>query len=56
MGAGLDNTSPGLVASLLELDRAENAPILSKEDWEESKFYDPEIQWDESFRHPKLDC
>ena len=53
MGAGLDNTSPGLVASLLELDRAENAPILSKEDWEESKFYDPGIQWDESFTTPK---
>ncbi len=53
MGAGFDDTLPGLLTSLSEMDQAENQPLLTKEDWEASKFYDPEIKWDESFTTPK---
>ena len=53
MGAGFDDTLPGLLTSLSEMDQAENQPLLTKEDWEASKFYDPEISWDESFTTPK---
>ena len=53
MGAGFDDTLPGLLTSLSEMDQAENQPLLTKEDWEASKFYDPEIKWDDSFTTPK---
>ena len=53
MGAGFDDTLPGLLTSLSVMDQAENQPLLTKEDWEASKFYDPEIKWDESFTTPK---
>lgn len=52
-GAGLDDTTLGLLTSINVMDQAENAPLLTKEDWEASKFYDPEIKWDESFTTPK---
>jgi hypothetical protein len=52
-GAGLDDTTLGLLTSINVMDQAENAPVLTKEDWEASKFYDPEIKWDESFTTPK---
>lgn len=53
MGAGFDDTLPGLLTSLSVMDQAENQPLLTKEDWEASKFYDPEIKWDDSFTTPK---
>lgn len=53
MGAGFDDTLPGLLTSLSVMDQAENAALLTKEDWEASKFYDPEIKWDDSFTTPK---
>jgi hypothetical protein len=53
MGAGFDDTLPGLLTSLSEMDQAENQPLLTKEDWEASKFYDPQIKWDDSFTTPK---
>ena len=53
MGAGFDDTLPGLLTSLSEMDQAENQPLRTKEDWEASKFYDPEIKWDDSFTTPK---
>jgi hypothetical protein len=43
----------GLLTSISAMDAAENAPVLTKEDWEASKFYDPEIKWDDSFTTPK---
>jgi|DEB0MinimDraft_10_1074344.scaffolds.fasta_scaffold11168_2 hypothetical protein len=52
-GAGLDDTTLGLLTSISAMDAAENAPVLTKEDWEASKFYDPEIKWDDSFTTPK---
>ena len=52
-GAGLDDTTLGLLTSINVMDQAENAPLLTKEDWEASKFYDPEIKWDDSFTTPK---
>ena len=52
-GAGLDDTTLGLLTSISAMDAAENAPLLTKEDWETSKFYDPEIKWDDSFTTPK---
>jgi hypothetical protein len=53
MGAGFDDTLPGLLTSLSEMDQVENQPLLTKGDWETSKFYDPEIKWDDSFTTPK---
>jgi len=53
MGAGFDDTLPGLLTSLSVMDQAENQPLLTKEEWEASKFYDPEIKWDDSFTTPK---
>ena len=53
MGAGFSDTLPGLLTSLSVMDQAENQPLLTKEDWEASKFYDPEIKWDDSFTTPK---
>ena len=52
-GAGLDDTTLGLLTSINVMDQAENAALLTKEDWEASKFYDPEIKWDDSFTTPK---
>ena len=51
--AGVQDTFPQLIRSVENMDRAENAPILTEEDWEASKFYDPEIKWDDSFTTPK---
>lgn len=53
IGAGFRDVSFMLMQSVMEMDKAENAPLLTKEDWEASKFYDPEIKWDESFTTPK---
>ena len=53
VGAGFRDVSYMLAQSVMEMDRAENAPLLTEEDWKNSKFYDPEIKWDESFTTPK---
>lgn len=53
IGAGFRDVSFMLMQSVMEMDKAENAALLTKEDWEASKFYDPEIKWDESFTTPK---
>tara|TARA_Y100000361_G_scaffold146762_1_gene157558 strand:- start:235 stop:1332 length:1098 start_codon:yes stop_codon:yes gene_type:complete len=53
IGAGFRDVSFMLMQSVMEMDKAENQPLLTKEDWEASKFYDPEIKWDESFTTPK---
>ena len=53
IGAGFRDVSFMLVQSVMEMDKAENQPLLTKEDWEASKFYDPQIKWDESFTTPK---
>lgn len=51
--AGFRDVSFMLAKSVMDMDAAENAPLLTKEDWEASKFYDPEIKWDDSFTTPK---
>ena len=51
--AGSRDVSFMLAKSVMDMDAAENAPLLTKEDWEASKFYDPEIKWDDSFTTPK---
>ena len=51
--AGFRDVSFMLAKSVMDMDAAENAPLLTKEDWETSKFYDPEIKWDDSFTTPK---
>lgn len=51
--AGFADVSFMLAKSVMDMDAAENAPLLTKEDWETSKFYDPEIKWDDSFTTPK---
>lgn len=51
--AGFRDVSFMLAQSVMEMDRAENAPLLTEEDWKNSKFYDPEIKWDNSFTTPK---
>jgi len=53
IGAGFRDVSFMLMQSVMEMDKAENAALLTKEDWEASKFYDPQIKWDESFTTPK---
>jgi hypothetical protein len=53
IGAGFRDVSFMLAKSVMDMDAAENAPLLTKEDWEASKFYDPEIKWDDSFTTPK---
>jgi hypothetical protein len=53
IGAGFRDVSFMLMQSVMEMDKAENAALLTKEDWEASKFYDPEIKWDDSFTTPK---
>jgi hypothetical protein len=53
IGAGFRDVSFMLMQSVMEMDKAENAALLTKKDWEASKFYDPEIKWDESFTTPK---
>ena len=52
IGAGFRDVSFMLMQSVMEMDKAENAALLTKEDWEASKFYDPEIKWDDSFTTP----
>ena len=51
--AGFRDVSYMLAKSVMDMDAAENQPLLTKEDWEASKFYDPEIKWDDSFTTPK---
>ena len=51
--AGFRDVSFMLAKSVMDMDATENAPLLTKEDWEASKFYDPEIKWDDSFTTPK---
>jgi len=51
--AGFRDVSFMLAKSVMDMDATENAPLLTKEDWETSKFYDPEIKWDDSFTTPK---
>nr|ABZ05853.1 hypothetical protein ALOHA_HF400048F7ctg1g20 [uncultured marine microorganism HF4000_48F7] len=53
IGAGFRDVSFMLMQSVMEMDKAENAALLTKEDWEASKFYDPQIKWDDSFTTPK---
>ena len=53
IGAGFRDVSFMLMQSVMEMDKAENQPLLTKEDWEASKFYDPQIKWDDSFTTPK---
>ena len=53
IGAGFRDVSFMLMQSVMEMDKAENAPLLTEEDWKNSKFYDPEIKWDKSFTTPK---
>lgn len=51
--AGFRDVSFMLAQSVMEMDRAENAPLLTEEDWKNSKFYDETIKWDDSFTTPK---
>ena len=53
IGAGFRDISVMLTKSVMDMDKAENAPLLTEEDWKNSKFYDPEIKWDDSFTTPK---
>jgi len=53
IGAGFRDVSFMLMQSVMEMDKAENQPLLTKEDWEASNFYDPQIKWDDSFTTPK---
>ncbi len=53
IGAGFRDVSFMLAKSVFDMDKAENQPLLTKEDWEASKFYDPQIKWDDSFTTPK---
>ena len=53
IGAGFRDVSFMLAKSVFDMDKAENQPLLSKEDWEASKFFDEAIKWDDSFTTPK---
>ena len=53
IGAGFRDVSFMLAKSVFDMDKAENQPLLTKEDWEASKFFDEAIKWDESFTTPK---
>ncbi len=53
IGAGFRDVSFMLAKSVFDMDKAENAPLLTKEDWEASKFFDEAIKWDDSFTTPK---
>jgi hypothetical protein len=53
VGAGFRDVSYMLAKSVMDMDKAENAPLLTEEDWKNSKFYDETIKWDESFTTPK---
>lgn len=53
VGAGFRDISVMLTKSVMDMDKAENAPLLTEEDWKNSKFYDETIKWDESFTTPK---
>ncbi len=53
IGAGFRDVSYMLMQSVMEMDKAENQPLLTKQDWEASKFFDEAIKWDDSFTTPK---
>lgn len=53
IGAGFRDVSFMLAKSVFDMDKAENQPLLTKEDWEASKFFDEAIKWDDSFTTPK---
>ena len=53
IGAGFRDVSFMLAKSVFDMDKAENQPLLTKEDWEASKFFDEAIKWDDSFTRPK---
>jgi hypothetical protein len=53
IGAGFRDVSFMLMQSVMEMDKAENQPLLTKQDWEASKFFDEAIKWDDSFTTPK---